>query len=597
MEKIQKPVLNKKINAGVIKRVAIIVAVVAMLFSLILIVSMLLPEAKGPGDVDLEGTTQDIGGIFVRYENQIYASVPSNGYYPIKGADVSSFRLVDDGYRNRQFGVDKNHAYCGNLVIKDFNPATAKAIGNDYFTDGRQTCYCASMSTKNEALSVISELSQRMRYGFGIGEKPQTYIYPFSRLEAGAAPYRAILKTEVVTNGTLSYYQGKLLPQTHASGLRQIPKRYNDGDIRESEHYLADGQNVYYQNTRLPLQDHADLYAIVIDAQNQENYLIDPKQGMVYVNDIPFDKQYSPYHVLSLNGDHVYHALFLSKDGIFYFDKEEKKVLRIRDNPFGSGKFKEIAPLIFSDGQQILYTQAGQSWGNNKSPGLKSESTYINRLDEPVTGPWEKVGMVGGNSGSVWKNGNTYYYFDQLGDSQLISQTIYRITDQATVDALLLPEIRTDDIRKLVRADHMAAVKHTELVVVKTSYSSSYGWFMWVVIAIFAGVQLLLWILRKLGVNPKPFTIRDKRLKVNSVFGSAYALSDVDTVIFYIEAAARQAGYTGRFQIQTKDGKLSRKYMFATQIRLTADTKQELELYIAELQHMLNQYRINSVVN
>lgn len=580
-----------------IKRIAITVAIVSLIFSLVLIASMVLSESRGPGSMEMDREGQKIGGIYLRYQNQVYASVPSNGDYPIKEADVNSFRLLDDSYRNRQFGVDKYHAYCGNLIVKDFNPSTAKAIGNDYFSDGKQTCYCASMSVSNEALSIVSELSQRMRYGFGIGDKPQTYIYPFSKLEAGAAPYRAILKTEVATNGTLSYYEGKILPQANPERLRQIPKRYNDGDIRESERYLADGEHVYYENTRLPLKDHPDLYEIVIDAQNQENYLIDPKQGMVYVNGIAFEKQYSPYRVLSLNGGHIYHALFLSKDGVFYFDTKKKKVVRIDDNPFKTGKFTEIAPLIFSDGQQILYTQTDEVWGNNKSPGLKSRSTKIYRLDEPGTGTWEKIGMVNHNYGSIWKKGTTYYYFDQLGDTQLIGQTIYRITDQATVDELLSPEIRTDEIRKLVRTDHMAKVKSTELLTAKTSYSGAYGWAIWIPIFLVAGIQLLLWVLRKLGVNPKPFSIKDQRLKVNSLWAGSYALSDIDTVIFSIETAIRQTGYSGRFQIQTKDGKRSRKYMFATQVRLSGDTKQELELYIADLQNMLKQYRVNSTMH
>jgi hypothetical protein len=493
-------------NLSIIKRIGIAVAIVSVLFSLVLIIAMLLSESRGPGTMDID-KGQKVGGIFTRYQNQVYASVPSNGDYLIKEADANSFRLLDDNFRNRQFGVDKKHAYCGNLIVKDFNPSTAKAIGNDYFSDGQQTCYCASMSVRNQRLSTISELNQQMLYGFGIGEKPQTYIYPFSILEASAAPYRAVQNTDVVTNGTLSYYRGKILPQANPERLRQIRELYNDGDIRESISYLADGQHVYYKNTRLPLKDHSDLYAIVIDAQNQENYLIDPKEGMVYVNDIAFEKQHGPYHVLSLNGGHVYHALFLSKDGIFYFDVVKNKVLSIDDNPFNSGKFTEIAPLVFSDGQQILYTQTKEIWGGRRNPGLKSRTTNICRLGEPNTGKWTKIGMVDHNFGSVWKNGANYYYFDQLGDTQLIGQTIYRITDQATVDALLSQEIRTEDIRNLVRTDHMAKVKSTELVHVTTSYSGRYAWLMWGVVFLIIGVQLCLWLLKKLGFNPKLFFV------------------------------------------------------------------------------------------
>lgn len=497
-------------NVSINKRIVITAVVV---FITAFTIFILLSETKGPDSNLIYDKGQKIGGVFIRYQNQIYAAVPSNGYYMIREADANSFRLVDDSYQNRQFGVDKNHAYCGNLIIKDFNPATAKAIGNDYFTDGKQTCYCASMSVRNEALSTVSELGRQSLYGLGIGEKPQTYIYPLTKLEAASAPYYAILKTEVATNGSLSYYQGKVLPQAYAAGLRQISELYNDGDIRENQNYLADGQYVYYKNARLPLQDHPGLHAIVIDAQNQEDYLIDPKQGMVYVNEMPFDKQYSPYQVLSLNGGHVYHSLFLSKDGIFYFDKQKKKVLRIKDNPFKSGDFKEIAPLVFSDGHQILYTEASQMWGRNKSPGLKSESTHIYRLDEPTTGSWQKIGMVDGNSGSVWRNGNTCYYFDQLGNSQLIPHTIYRITDQATVDALLSPQIRIDDIRELVETDHLAKVKRKELVEIKTKFSNGFGWVLWVILAAFISIKPFLWVLKKLGIDSKPFNIKNQTLK------------------------------------------------------------------------------------
>ncbi|WP_431292421.1 DKNYY domain-containing protein [Pedobacter sp. P26] len=494
-------------NKNIIKLIRI-TAVIAFLILITFTVSFLLPGRDADTNT-IDNKGQQIGGIFVRYQNQVYAAVPSNGNYMIKEADANSFRLVDNSYQNRQFGIDKNNAYCGNLVVKDFNPATAKAIGNNYFTDGKQTCYCSSMSVENEDLSIFSWLSQQSLYGLGVGDKPQTYIYPLAKLEAGPVPYRVILKTEVVTNGTLCYYQGKILPQAHGASLRQISELYNDGDIRESQNYLADGQSVYYKNALLPLQDHPNLQAIVIDGQNQENYLLDPKQGMVYVNDLPFDKQYSPYNILSLNGAHVYHALFLSKHGIFYFDKKKRKVLRFKDNPFDGGNFREIAPLIFSDGHQILYTEASQIWGGNKNPGLKSESTHIYRLDEPTTGNWQKIGMVGGSYGSVWKNGNAYYYFDELGDSQLIPQTIYRITDQHAVAALFAPQIRTDDIRKLVDTGGLLKVKRTELIEVETGFSKGFGEVILIVLAVLTGVLLFLWILRKLGINLKPSIIKD----------------------------------------------------------------------------------------
>jgi hypothetical protein len=121
--------------------------------------------------------------------------------------------------------------------------------------------------------------------------------------------------------------------------------------------------------------------------------------------------------------------------------------------------------------------------------------------------------MVGGSYGSVWKNENTYYYFDQLGYSQLIPQAIYRIHDQSTVAALFAPQIRTDDIRNLVDTDHMIKVKRTELVEIKTKFSSGFGGILWIIVASFIGIQVLLWVVRKLGVNMKPLRIRNQELK------------------------------------------------------------------------------------
>ena len=39
----------------------------------------------------------------------------------------------------------------------------------------------------------------------------------------------------------------------------------------------------------------------------------------------------------------------------------------------------------------------------------------------------------GGIIGSIWKKGNRYYYFDNLGMSQLINNAIYEITDKKNI--------------------------------------------------------------------------------------------------------------------------------------------------------------------
>ncbi len=551
----------------------------------------------GPDLSNLYREGQEINGVFTKYRNQIYAVVPSSGYYLIKEADVDSFREIDDNIFNRQFAVDKNHAYCGNLIVEGFNPNTAKGLGEGYFSDGKMTCYCAPMSVPNEGMSGFGFIVQKILYGAGLRDKPQRDIYPLRVLDDGSSNYSPLLQARTATNGKLVYYQGVLLPEADPKSLQQIPVLHNDGDIRYSYVYLADDTHVYYKNEMLPLASNAELHALAFDAQNQENYLVNPLEGMVYVNELAFDKQYAPYKELSLHGGHVYHAFFLSESGIFYYDTVTKKVERLENNPFLGGNFREIEPLIFSDGKRILFAQTSESWGGRRNPGLRSRSTHIYELDEPVDpAAWQKVGPVHYKFGSVWKNGNDYFYFDQLGNTQGLGRTIYRISSQTAVSKLLTEDIRTDAIRDLVRAGEMTAVKGKEVVTAKTEFKTTNNWFIWIVLAMAVGLRGVTWILAKIGINPKPFVLENKRLKINGLWPKRYEVFDIQEVVFFVEEAARQRGYLGRFQVHLRNGQSSRKYMFASQMRLKADTKDGIGLYIADLQHSLTKHNIKSRV-
>ncbi|TDQ79609.1 DKNYY domain-containing protein [Sphingobacterium yanglingense] len=578
-----------------------VIKVTGILFLIVLLtVAILLLLGEFGGDPNLSNLYRDgkeINGVFTNYNNRIYAVVPSSGYYLIEEADVASFREVDEHISNRQFAVDKNNAYCGNRIVKGFDPVTSRALGEGYFTDGKMTCYCAPMSVPNHDLSGIAFVLEKILYGAGLVDKPQKDIYPLQYLQEGNTVYSPLLRARAATNGKLVYYQGELLPKADPLSLQQLPMLYNDGDIRYSFVYLADDKHVYYKNDLLPLQANNELHALAFDAQNQENYLVDPKEGMVYVNKIPFDKSYAPYKELSLHGGHIFHSFFLSKSGIFYYDAIQKKVMRIDENPFNESNFTEIEPLIFSDNKRIFYLETSEHWGGRRDPGLKSQSTHIFQLDEPVDPTaWQKVGPVNYKFGAVWKNGNHYFYFDQLGNNQGIRKTIYRITDQTTVNKLLEKDIRTDDIRGLIRDKKMTPVKGKEVLQAKTVHRENSYWFIWIILSLTLGVRAVLWLLRKAGVDPQPFTITNKQLKINSLWPKRYELFDIDEVTFYIERAARQPGYTGRFQVILRSGEHSRKYMFASQMRLKADTKDELELYIADLQHKLTSYKVKSSV-
>ncbi|MFN0290799.1 hypothetical protein [Pedobacter helvus] len=126
----------------------------------------------------------------------------------------------------------------------------------------------------------------------------------------------------------------------------------------------------------------------------------------------------------------------MSEKGIFYFDSEEKIVKRAGDNIFLNTNFKEIAPLVFSDGLQIIYLDGIERWGNSRTDkSLQSRTTYTYKLDEDIKGNWKKIGNT--YKGSVWKNNNQLYYFDELGHNQLIQHTIYKINNDELAEKLI----------------------------------------------------------------------------------------------------------------------------------------------------------------
>ena len=67
--------------------------------------------------------------------------------------------------------------------------------------------------------------------------------------------------------------------------------------------------------------------------------------------------------------------------------------------------------------------------------------------------------------GSIWQKGNKYYYFDDLGIYQLISNTIYEITDKEAL-AFLRDDYR--NLRQLITNEKLIPVegeKKVEIVV------------------------------------------------------------------------------------------------------------------------------------
>lgn len=430
-------------------------------------------DPNQPSSFEIDHESQDINNsIFKLYRGQIYASVPSNGEYPMPEADPASFRsLNQDGrYQNRQFAVDQRHAYCGNLSVAALNPAKTQALDHNYFSDGLHTVYCAAMSQRNPEVSGLKEIKQTWLYGWGLADKPQTYKYQVVHLPKSTVPYRAILNADIVTNGQAVYYKGLAMPGANPNHLEAIAVPQDNQSIRLSHEFYRDQNFVFFKHHKLALSPTDTLYSFYIDGLDQA-YLYEPQQGFVAMNELVFDKKNAPYTVISTSGHHVNHALFLSKQGVFYYDNQKKSLERAADNPFPTGQLKEISPLIFSYNNHTYYLQNSERWGGRKGPGLISRSTHLYQLEDEPNGAWQKVANVTNHHyAEIWQKGEQYYYFDRLGSSQLITHTIYRIPDRATLDLLRSETLRPDDIRKLTRDEQLLPVKRKEIFKATTYY-------------------------------------------------------------------------------------------------------------------------------
>ncbi|MBO1015750.1 DKNYY domain-containing protein [Achromobacter sp. SD115] len=422
--------------------------------------------------------------IYKNYQGGVYAAVPSNGYYRMGEADPASFAAFDTGaFDGRQAARDQRHVYCGNQVLPDMKPVPARYLGNSYFSDGAVTYFCSMHSVRNEELGMLDEFWQKVLYQADAGPKPQTYLYPFVALPASARPYRPLLDRELATDDVRVYYRGREMPQAEPASLRRLPAG-RDGDVRPSDDFFADGRRVYFHEQLLPLSDDPALYAFMVGDLYRQPYLRDPRDGMVYVGAQPFDAAHAPYRLLNEQGRHVYHALFATKDGIYFYNTQTRQVERAGDDPFASGAYIELSPYVYTDGRQALFLRAQEAWARNSrgsGGGLVSRSTLINRLEAAPDGEWKKLGAVYHGFGTVWQKGDTLYYLDELGPTQLVSNPIYQILDRSTADFLLRSQetrqITAADIRKLIRAGKLAVPQHETVLEAKTRYRKVFSIF------------------------------------------------------------------------------------------------------------------------
>lgn len=542
---------------------------------------------------DFEQKATRLNGVFATYEGKVYAMVPSNGYYEVKGANAASFKVFPDNFQDAHIGYDDRHVYAGNLILKGLNPATLEPLGNNYYTDGTAAYYCSRNSERNTSLWALTEIAQLVGERIGIAAKPQSYWYPAVALPPSKTGYQAKEGYGIAVNSQQVFYKGLPLPAADPQNIKPVAVRRQGRADDESTVHYSDGKQVYYQDQLLPLAAHPDVYELHIegDIPSRNTYLADAKNGMVYADGHAFDAKKAPYRLLSAALKHANQVLFAAKDGIYFYNAETEKVERAGKNPFVQNNFEEIAPDVFRSGDKIFYLSAGEVWGHKS--GLQSRNTHLMSLNAVTASGMRHIGDANNRYGNIWQSGSRYFYFDDLGSSQLMPQAIYEVKDAATAQELATTEnLSTDNIRNLLSAGRLVPAASEKLLSATTDYDNpDRKAVFWIIGGGIALTLLMVFLLRNKKIAP--FILKDEWLIINNLSFKKYRIAEIEKVVFKIERAPK-SGYKGKMQVWQTNGKASWFVTFMTKVTLMPESEVTVRAYVEELQAELQIHGIKS---
>ena len=473
--------MQKNSRISFIKFIFIIYIIILIFLSLSY--TLLLMKKLGSNSDEIESHGQKYGNTqFIKYQEKISIPVPSGGRYFLEKVDVDSFRVLDSqDYSDRStliVGLDKNSVYFGNIRIPDLDPNKLEVLGNGYYTDGINTYYCSDMSERNKNLSSLMEIFQTLIYAFSKTKRPQSYIYPYKKVETDKRLQAVANLSFFASDGDKIYYKGEVLENVDLNTLVPIDGQYT---------YFADKESVYYKSKLLPIKNSGNLK--VVSLNPDDKFLYDEVNGYVFIGDYSFDREKAPYKIIGSNGTHLYSLIFVSDDGIYFYNTEKKKQEKLKDNIF-IGDIEEISPNVFTDNKNIYYFQNYEILKKPKNRGniLVSRNTEVYSLGKKES--WKKLADIGNeNIGSIWQKDSEYYYFDNLenfSSTRDYRSTIYKITDKSTLESLLsYPEyINAEKIDEFILNKNFQDVKGEKLFTATIKFHN--------VLKIFLGVLLVL---------------------------------------------------------------------------------------------------------
>ena len=445
--------------------------------------------------------------IYIKYEGKIYCN-SFGDIYQLKDVDIDSFKTFDTGdYRDNYIATDKNNVYLGNNIIPDLNPNRLKSLGSNYYSDGVNYYFLSDEYIRNEDISTWSILKEYIIHF----KKKQLYFYPFKKIETTKALKGIKNFRYLASDGDKVYYKGELIENADLDTLKAVDG-YNDD-------YFYDKNNIYYKTKALDFSSNENLSLVSVE-QGERTYLYDGLNGNVSLEEYIFDKKYIPYQVLGIDSAHVKDLLFVSKDGIFFYNSETKEQERAGDNIF-KGKVENILSSVISDDKNIYYLHSYNIYRKKRTKHgyidiLVSKNIGIFSLGKKKD--WEKIKDIHfGTTGQVWKKGNKYYYFDDLGVYQLIDDVVYEIVDNASLKYLLeTNNINDDTIREFVRDKKLIAFKGEEVSTASIKYKESHvaEIFLAIFLTTFFGISILMISLKWKAQKKDREKLEEERKKI-----------------------------------------------------------------------------------
>ena len=492
----------------IFKKISIIIIIILMVFSLFELISLYKMKSEYNLNQKILNNGQKYEkSIYIKYEGKIYCN-SFGDIYQLKDVDIDSFKTFDTGdYRDNYIATDKNNVYLGNNIIPDLNPNRLKSLGSNYYSDGVNYYFLSDEYIRNEDISTWSILKDYI-INF---KKKQLYFYPFKKIETTKALKGIKNFRYLASDGEKVYYKGELIENADFYTLKAVYK-YNDD-------YFYDKNNVYYKTEALNLSSNDNLNLVSVE-QGERTYLYDGLNGNVSLEEYIFDKKYIPYQILGIDSAHVKDLLFVSKDGIFFYNPETKEQERAGDNIF-KGKVENILSSVISDDKNIYYLHSYNIYRKKRTKHgyidiLVSKNIGIFSLGEKKD--WEKIKDIdSGTTGQVWKKGNKYYYFDDLGHSQAIDDVVYEIIDNASLKYLLgTNNIYSSTIRELINNKKLIVFKGEEVSTASVKYKESHvaEIFLAVFLTTFFGISILMISLKWKAQKKDREKLEEERKKI-----------------------------------------------------------------------------------